>query len=245
MNQPPDDQVRAGEIAKKAIALAKELCKNPIQGLLLDQEIETLIRDEGGEPALKGYHPGFADDPYEWTICLCVDNEVVHGIPNKNITPEHIVTVDLVVKYNDWHADTARTFTYSKDPIKRGFVHASKTIFEMAKEAISPNGMMDLFGYMVEAAASVKGYGVIKEYCGHGIGKSIHMPPQIVNYQQLSTHKFKAGQAYAVEPVLAIKPIYDLTNSNDGYTVQADCLVSHNEDTIFVSEHKLFNLTGE
>lgn len=245
MNQPPDDQVRAGEIAKKAIALAKKLCKNPIQGLLLDQEIETLIRDEGGEPSLKGYHPRFADDPYKWTICLSLDHEVVHGIPDKVIVPEHMITVDLVVKYNDWHADTARTFTYSKDQTKLDFVHDSKTIFEMAKQAISPNGTMDLFGYMVEAAASIKRYGVIREYCGHGIGKSIHMPPQIVNYRQISTNIFKAGYAYAVEPVLAFIPRYDLTHSSDGYTVLANCLASHNEDTIFISEHKLFNLTGE
>ena len=245
MTHPPDDQVRAGEIAKKAIALGEELCKNPIQGLLLDHEIETLIRDEGGKPSLKGYHPRFADDPYQWTICLSIDNDVVHGIPDKSITPEHMITIDLVVKYNDWHADTARTFTYSKDLIKLDFVHTSKTIFEMAKQAMSPNGMIDLFGHMVEAAANFKRYSVIKEYCGHGIGKSIHMPPQVANYQQESTHRFKAGQAYAVEPVLAIKPNYNLTHSKDGYTVQADCLVSHNEDTIFVSEHKLFNLTGE
>ena len=70
MQSPPNEQVRAGEIAQGAIQLAQELCRDTIDGKRLDREIEQYIRDEGGEPALKGYHPAFAQKPYEYTICL-------------------------------------------------------------------------------------------------------------------------------------------------------------------------------
>lgn len=245
MNEPPANQVRAGQIANQAIKLGQELCRKTIDGEYLDKEIEQFILDEGGEPALKGYHPGFASKPYEWTTCIAVDNEVVHGVPVKLIDPSHLITIDLVVKYGDMHADTARTFTYSDDPLKQQFVKVSSLIFEIAKDTIMPRQPISLFGTMVQQCAEQQGYAVVKEYCGHGIGKTIHADPQILNYHTPLTEVFQVGRSYAVEPVLAIESIYSLRHHlDDGFTVIADCLVSHFEDTIFISDNGAINLTG-
>jgi methionyl aminopeptidase len=245
MQSPPDEQITAGRIAQGAVALAKELCSSAMDGSKLDAIVEEYIRDEGGEPALKGYHPKFASKPYEWTTCIAVDNEVVHGVPVKPLDPNHLITIDLVVRYKDWHADTARTFTYSDDPLKQQFVKASSLIFEMAKDAITPRQPISLFGTMVQQCAEQQGYAVIKEYCGHGIGKAIHTDPQILNYYAPSTEVFQIGQAYAVEPILAIESTYSLKHHpNDGFTVIANRLVTHNEDTIFISDSGAINLTG-
>lgn len=246
MQAPPDEQVRAGQIARGAIALAKEVCSTPVDGKRLDILIEEYIRDEGGEPALKGYHPKFALKPYKYTTCIALDNEVVHGVPVKMICPNHIITVDLVVRFQGWHADTARTFIYGdNDATKKQFVEASSMIFEMAKDTVMPQQPINLFGMMVERCAAQQNYAVIKEYCGHGIGQSIHTEPQVLNYQTLSTEVFQAGRAYAVEPVLAIEPTYELKHHpSDGFTIIADCLVTHNEDTIFVGANGAINLTG-
>lgn len=245
MQAPPDEQVRAGEIARGAVALAQELCASCIDGKRLDPMIEEYIRDEGGEPALKGYHPKFALKPYGYTTCIAIDNEVVHGVPVKLIGPNHMVTVDLVVRYKGWHADTARTFIYGGDAAKKQFVEASSMIFEMAKDAVMPQQPMNLFGMMVERLATQQGYSVIEEYCGHGIGEAIHTDPQVLNYHTPSSEVFQIGQSYAVEPVLAIAPTYTLKeHPTDGFTVIADCLASHNEDTIFIGENGVINLTG-
>ena len=244
MQSPPNEQVKAGQIARGAILLAKELCRSAIDGVRLDREIEQYIRDEGGEPALKGYHPPFAQKPYEWTICLGLDKDVVHGVPLKLVGRSQLITVDLVVAYKGWHADTARTFTYSDDPAKQQFVDLSKAIFEDAKDSIVPNQMMSLFGTTVYQGALMQGYEVIKEYCGHGIGKTIHAEPQVLNYPNFKPEVFEIGKAYAVEPVLAVSPYYLNHHHSDGFSVTADCLVSHNEDTVFIGAGGVVNLTG-
>lgn len=245
MIAPPDEQVRAGQIASKAIRLARELCSSPIDGIQLDKEIETFILDEGGRPALKGYHPYFAPKPYEWTICLAIDNDVVHGVPLKMVRPSQLITVDLVVEYKGWHADTARTFTINGNATFERFANVSRAIFRSALEMILPQQPIELYGIAVNSACLAQGYSVVKEYCGHGIGRVIHAEPQVVNYPIRSKEVFKVGKAYAVEPVIAMKSIYKLDHSsNDGFSVRADCLVSHNEDTVFISNRGVINLTG-
>ncbi len=245
MRSPPNEQVKAGKIANAAIRLAKELCLGGIDGQQLDREIETFIRDAGATPALKGYHPSFSTKPYEWTICLSLDEGVVHGVPLKPVDPTQIITVDLVVECDGWHADTARTFTHSEDLLKRKFVTDSIVIFETAKKMVTPLGFINLFSAIVEAGVKLQNFGIITEYCGHGIGKEIHSSPQIHNSIDNGKNMFEVGQAYAVEPVLAIRPNYLLNHDHeDGFSVSADCLVSHNEDTLFIGSGGVINLTG-
>lgn len=247
MQEPPNEQIIAGKIARGAIQLAKKLCNSDINldGLRLDSELETYIRDKGGEPALKGYHPAFADRPYKWTICLGVNNDVVHGVPDKIISRDDLITVDLVVKYQGWYVDTARTFTYSDDIIKQQFVKASRMIFEIAKDVVMPEQPMALFGTMVERGAQIQGYSVIKDYSGHGIGRTIHAAPQVPSYYTPNTGTFQVGRSYAIEPVLAIESSYKLQhNEHDGFSVSANCLSSHFEDTIFISKKGTVNLTA-
>ncbi len=243
--EPPEEQVVAGKIAAGAIRLAMELCQDCIDGKRLDLEIEAFIKDQGAIPALKGYRPQFSLKPYKWTICLARDKEVVHGLPIKMLAPNDIITVDLVVGYKGWHADTARTFTYSKDKDKQRFVQTSAQIYRGSLAAVEPNCPISDYGNMVEAAANIFKYGVVKEFCGHRIGQSIHMDPQIQNYSQHDHDRgiFQPGKSYAVEPVLVNKPSYTLKHSQDGWTVIADTWASHNEDTIFITDSGKINLT--
>jgi len=243
MIEPPEEQVIAGKIAHDAIVLGQELCIKDIHGLELDRRIEGYIRDMGGMPALKGYQPSFSSKPYEYTICLAIDNDVVHGVPNKNVTPKHLITIDLVVEYNGWFVDTARTFTHGWT--QRRFADISKLIFELSKNAIAPMQDINLFGKAVETMARSNHFGVVKEYCGHGIGQSIHTEPQILNYDTRSLELFQIGKSYAVEPILAVNQRYNLKiDDNDCWTVQADCLTAHFEDTVFISQNSVINLTN-
>tara|TARA_S200002703_G_scaffold129541_1_gene116615 strand:- start:149 stop:892 length:744 start_codon:yes stop_codon:yes gene_type:complete len=245
VESPADEQVKAGEIARNAIDFAKQLCSCGLEGLELDTQVEQFIRDSGGKPALKGYHPSFSKKPYEWTICLAVDEDVVHGVPFKMVAPHSIITVDLVVEYNGWFADTARTFTFSTDNSKRQFVKNSLSIFNAATDMIMPQQLIDLYGMTVEEGAEMFGYSVVDEYCGHGIGKEIHALPQVCNTRTHNHEVFQVGKSFAVEPVLAINSAYSLRHEpDDGFSVKADCLVSHNEDTIFIGRNGVVNLTG-
>jgi methionyl aminopeptidase len=210
----------------------------------LDKELETYIRDNDGIPALKNYRPSFKFQPYQWAICVVRNEETVYGIPVKLLAPSYIITIDLVVEYQGWYADTARTFTHADCPTKRQFVEVSQLIFAAALEAIAPQQPINLFGVMVESAAKLQGYSIVREFCGHGIGKAIHTNPQIMNYDAPSAEVFEVGKSYAVEPILAVNNHYNLREADDGWTVIADCLTSHNEDTIFVGKEGIVNLTG-
>lgn len=245
LRSPPNEQARAGQIARGAIALARELCTKVIDGQHLDKTIEEYIKDEGGTPALKGYRPAFAFKPYEWTICLALDNDVVHCVPHKLVGPDHLITIDLVVEYQGWYADTARTFTISSNKEKQIFAKNSIAIFESALEMIMPEQAINLYSVMVANGAELYGYSVVNEYCGHGIGKHIHDTPQIFNKPSPSQKIFQVGQAYAVEPVLANQKNYELYHHPyDGFSIRANCLCSHNEDTVFISNYGVINLTN-
>lgn len=245
MISPPCEQVEAGKIAAGAIALGKELCKDCIDGVRLDREIETFIKDRGGNPALKGYHPPFTHLTYQHAICLSLDNEVVHGPPIKLVGTGSLITIDLVVEYQGWHADTARTFTWSDDHQKKVFAGASMSIFAGALRAVIQEQPMDLFGATIEQVSTQAGMGVLKQYCGHGIGQRVHMEPQVLNYAGNNGNRFEVGRAYAVEPILANSMAYNITHDKDGWTVVADCLTSHNEDTLFIGKDGIINLTGD
>lgn len=247
MHSPPNEQVRAGQIVRGAIALGKALCRREIDGTTLDSEIEQFIRSEGGVPALKGYKPPFSHRTYEHTICLSLNNEAVHGTPApRRVTPDDLISIDLVVGYKGWFADSARTFTYSRDMAKISLVLSSQIIFAGALAAVLPNQLTALYGATIEAAAKHVKLVPVREYCGHGIGRSIHANPQILNYAHEQLTIFQPGQAYAVEPVLATKTNYRLSYDHpDGWTATTDCLCSHNEDTLFVGDRGIINLTGD
>ncbi|MEE8113306.1 MAG: methionyl aminopeptidase, partial [Nitrososphaerales archaeon] len=220
MESPADEQVRAGQIARGAIALARNMCEKRLDGLSLDKEIEQYIRDEGGTPALKGYHPSFASKPYEWTICLGVDEDAVHGVPIKVVEPNMLITVDLVVEFGGWYADTARTFTLTDDVDKHWFARNSWDIFKASLDAIMPEQSINLYGMAVQSAAHIYGYSVVNEYCGHGIGRAIHTLPQVCNSPVQTKDVFQVGQSYAVEPILAINSTYSLRHEpDDGFSV--------------------------
>jgi len=242
---PSNEQVKAGEIARGAIQLGKDLCRKEIRAAVLEFEITTFILDNGGKPALKGFKPSFKDREYQYSICLARNEQVVHGIPHGVVYPSDITTIDLVVEYDGWHADTARTFTYGKNLDKQYFVYLSSQIFQAGLDTIICDGFVNNYGMVIEHAADLHNLGVIKEFCGHGIGRLIHAEPQILNYNSMSNDIFTPGCSYAIEPVLAESKDYVLSEAKDGWTVKSNCLTSHNEDTIFVSRAGVVNLTGK
>jgi methionyl aminopeptidase len=247
MHNPPDEQIKAGKITAGALALARQLCMSPITGKALDREIETFIRDHGGEPALKGYSPPFNPTPYQHSICLSVGCEVVHGLPEpraRPIQPDDLITVDLVVGVNGWHTDAARTFSHSQDKNLQNFIGICHTIFRQGTSSIKAGLPLRQYGNLVETLIMSAGYQVIDKFCGHGIGKEIHQPPQIPNTNSLETGFFKAGQSYAIEPIISELP-FNLTIGEDGWTYIANCLNCHFENTIWVGMNKTIILTEE
>ncbi len=246
MERPSDEQIVAGRVARDAIKLGISLCEKEVTGTRLDARLEEYIKDNGCVPSLKGYKPPFTDRIYHHTICLARDNQAVHGVPqDAALSKDDLITIDLVVACKGWHADSARTFTFSTDHGKKSMVEKITTIHTNALGIITPSLSVRVYSeFCQRIAEEICGVSIVKEFCGHGIGRDIHEPPQIPCSRTNDTSIFQIGRSYAVEPVIALKKKYILSEGNDGWVVSADCLTAHMEDTIFISNMGVFNITN-
>ena len=237
---------RAGEIlAAVHQQLAKEI-KPGMSTLDIDRLGEEMIRSYGCIPSFKNYCG------YPASICVSVNEEVVHGIPtDRRIIKEgDIVSLDAGVIYKNYHSDAARTIavgTVSREAellIER----TRKSFFEGMKMATAGKHLHDISAAIGGYAESF-GYGVVRDLCGHGIGSSLHEEPEIPNYKQWNRGpKLKAGMTLAVEPMINIGT-EDVYWMDDEWTVvTADrSLSAHYENTILITDGKpeILSLTEE
>ena len=234
--------------ACKVVALTyQELEKQIKPGMTtwqIDKIAEDIIRSHGAIPAEKGYPSGVKGVPdYPASTCISINDEVIHGIPSKKryIKEGDIVSVDLVAFKNGFNGDAARTFIIG-DTSKE-----AKRLVEITKQAFFEGIKFAKVGYRVGDIShrigefvEQNGYSVVKEFQGHGIGRSMHEDPGIPNYG-------KAGKGLRLEPgmTLAIEPMVIAGNPNileldDGWTIVTEdgSLAAHYENTILITENE-------
>lgn len=210
--------------------------------LELDQIAESKMRSLGAIPAEKGYDIGIRGiPPFPASICVSINDEVIHGIPSKNriIKEGDIVSIDTVALKNGYHGDAARSFIVgqaSKNALR--LVEVTKqAFFEGLKYAKSGNRIGDVCHAIGEYVHS-QGYSVIKEFQGHGIGREMHEDPGIPNYGKAGRGiRLEPGMTLAIEPmVIAGKP--NILELDDGWTIvtQDGSLSAHYENTILITE---------
>lgn len=215
----------------------------------LDNLAEKLIRDGGDEPAFLNYTPDGAKFPYPATLCVSVNNEIVHGIPSdKRILKDgDIVGLDLGLRHKGFFTDMAVTV-----PVGRIDKNAEKLI-KVTKESLAKGiaaarggGFVGDIGEAIENFVKPYGYGVIKILGGHGVGKKVHEDPYVPNYGKKGTgQKLVPGMILALEPMLnegTDKVFLD----NDGYTFKTKDgkRSAHFEHTILITENKAEILTS-
>lgn len=223
-----------------------ELCgavRSGITTLELDRLADQAIRRRGGEAAFKGYRG------YPAALCVSVNEEVVHGIPSRRkLKTGDLVSLDLGVKFNGYYSDAARSVIVEKGSEKaEKLVRVAREAFQNGLEAVrEPGKRIGDLSQAVQAVVESNGFGVVREYVGHGIGQAIHEEPQVPNFG-------KAGQGPKIEPglVLAIEPMvtaghYAVETLADRWTVVTKdrSLASHYEDTVVFTEEGVLNLTG-
>lgn len=167
----------------------------------LDTLIERFIRSEGAYPSCLGYG-GFPA-----SACISVNEVVVHGIPDDRVIREgDIVSVDLCAYKNGYHGDACRTFCIGEvSPEKRQLVKVTEECFFQAIKGLRAGTPLYDIGYRVQKYAESFGYGVIRSYTGHAIGKEMHEDPSVPNYGKLGTGmRLKAGMVLCIEPMIAM-----------------------------------------
>ena len=208
----------------------------------LDKFAEKVIRENGGIPAQKGYPSGMKDvPPFPATLCVSVNDEVIHGIPStkKILQDGDVVSIDLVVYKDGFNGDAARTFIVGEGSkeAKRLVDITKQSFFEGIKYAVKGNRIGDISHAIGEFVES-NGFNVVREFQGHGIGREMHEEPGIPNYG-------KAGRGIRLEPgmTLAVEPMVidgkrDIYQDYDGWTIltQDGSLAAHYENTILITE---------
>jgi methionyl aminopeptidase len=193
-----------------------KVLKPGITTLSLDEMAETFIRDNGGIPSCKGYHG------YPYSLCISVNEQVVHGFPGKYVLKEgDVVSIDTVVYKNGFHGDHAYTFILGEtSPEILQLVKVTKeSLYIGIKQATTGNRTGDI-GYAIDQYTNGKyGYGVVREMVGHGVGHEMHEDPQVPNYgRRGSGKKLQENLVIAIEPMITMgsRKIYTL---DDGWTI--------------------------
>ena len=237
------------EAGRILASVHQELGKNIRPGMStmdIDQLGEEMIRSYGCIPSFKNYCG------YPASICVSVNDEVVHGIPSEKrlIQEGDIVSLDAGVIYKGYHSDAARTVAVGeiREEAKLLIERTRQSFFEGMKKAVAGNHLHDISAAIGDYAESF-GYGVVRDLCGHGIGNHLHEDPEIPNFKQWRRGiKLRPGMTLAVEPMINLGTP-DVAWMDDEWTVVTEdgAPSAHYENTILITEGKpeILSLTEE
>ena len=204
--------------------------------LELNDYAESLIRKAGCTPSFLHLYD------FPAACCVSVNEELIHGIPTRDriLKEGDIVSFDIGTNYKGYHSDAARTWAVGKISLeaKRLVDTAREAFFKGIMEAIPGNHLNDICGTIGDFVES-RGYGVVKDYVGHGIGQQVHMDPEVPNYRMnRKGPKLQAGMTLAIEPMITEGNPAVRVLSNDWTVVPFDGkLTAHYENTILITDN--------
>ncbi|MCF0125509.1 MAG: type I methionyl aminopeptidase [Clostridia bacterium] len=208
----------------------------------VDQLAEKIIRSQGAIPAEKGYDVGVKGiPPYPASICISINDEVIHGIPSKNkiIKEGDIVSIDTVALKDGFNGDAARTFMIGKvSKEAERLVKVTKQAFFEGIKYAKPGYRVGDISHAIGEYVYSQGYSVVREFQGHGIGKQMHEDPGIPNYGKAGKGiRLEPGMTLAVEPMV-IQGNHNILELDDGWTIITEdgSLSAHYENTILITE---------
>jgi methionyl aminopeptidase len=232
-----DKMAVAGRLVADVLERMASEVRPGITTLQLDEMAEEMIRAAGGIPSFIGV-PG-RRAPYRHSLCISLDEEVVHGIPGpRRIREGQLVSIDAGAIVDGWHGDAARTFIVGDVPdAARQLVAATERATNAGIAAAVPGNYLSDISGAVEDVAKAAGYGIVRAFVGHGIGTEMHEEPQVTNYRTGSRgRRLEPGLCLAIEPMFTLGGD-DVRVKEDGWTVYtADgSLSAHWENTIAIT----------
>lgn len=206
----------ANRIVAAALDRLEQILRPGITTIELDREAESVIRDMGGRPSFKGYR-GFPN-----TLCVAVNDQVVHGIPGKTAVKDgDIIGLDVGVEKDGYYGDAARTAPVGQisDEARR-LIEATREALMKGIGEIRPGARVSDISHAIQSCAEGYGYSVVTAYVGHGIGSSPHEEPQVPNFGRKGRGPIlREGMVLAIEPMVNMGGP-DVTLMGDGWTVR-------------------------
>jgi methionyl aminopeptidase len=224
---------RAGEMVGRVLDRMEALVVPGVSTSELDLEARQLIEREGGRPAFLGYRG------YPATLCVSIDDEVVHGIPGKRrLEDGMIVSIDVGTVVDGYYGDGARTFPVgSISSEAQRLLDATREALAAGIDAARPGNRVGAIGAAVSKVARREKLGVVRALTGHGIGVEMHEPPQIPNFGSPEEGEpIESGMVLAIEPMLNLGG-HEVEFLSDGWTVRTKdgSLSAHFEHTVAVT----------
>ena len=205
----------AGKLAAKTLDMLTENIKEGISTAYIDKLGYEFIRDNGGYSAPL-YYRGF-----EKSLCTSLNHVICHGIPTEDriLQDGDAVNVDVTAIINDYHGDTSRMFSIGNTSVKlNNLIDATYESLMRAIKILKPGIKLGDIGYEIQSFVEKKGFSVVKDFCGHGIGKKFHEPPNILHYGNKNTGKeITPGMTFTIEPMINAGK-YNVKMLNDGWT---------------------------
>jgi methionyl aminopeptidase len=238
---------QAGRIVAEVLALVESELKPGVSTAELDRLAERHIRSSGAVPSFKGY--GHRSNPFPGSLCISIDDEVVHGIPGERpIRDGQIVSIDAGAIYDGWHGDGARTFYVgdSKPEIK-DLIDTTRLAMMAGIAAAVPGAHLGDISAAIEDVAAPHGYGIVRQFVGHGIGTEMHQDPHVLNHGRPGRGpRLEPGLCLAIEPMITMGSPRTVELS-DGWTVvtQDGSVAAHVEHTMALLEDGVWVLTAE
>lgn len=229
------DKMRiAGGILADLIDILEEMIRPGITTDELDKVAEDFIRSRGAEPSFLGY------GGYPKTLCTSVNEEIVHGIPSsRKLKNGDIISIDMGAYINGYHGDCARTYGVGEiSEADRKLIEVTQqSFFEGIKFAKAGNHLYEISA-AVQAYAESFGFGVVRDYVGHGIGRNMHEDPSIPNFKQIGRGpKLQKGMVLAIEPMITACS-YKCKVLKDGWTAvtRDGSNAAHYENTVLITD---------
>jgi methionyl aminopeptidase len=241
----PDDIARireAGQVVHEVLEALAVAALPGVTTLELGRLAAERTRARGASPAFLGYHG------YPASLCISVNEEVIHGIPSGRALREgDLVGLDFGAVLRGWYADSASTVVVGRGAARAiALAEATSTALARAIAAARPGGTIGDIGAAVQATAEAGGWAVVRDFVGHGVGRRLHEPPHVPNYGTAGTGPvLRPGMVLAIEPMLTAGG-HRVRTLADGWTaVTADgSLAAHFEHTVAVTEDGPVVLTG-
>ena len=225
---------KAGVISQQALRLAGEMVEPGVSTWDIDKAVRLFIQSQGAVPSFLGY------DGYPASACISVSHVVIHGIPKKSVILKKgdIVSIDVGAQYQGFHGDNAWTYPCGEiSGEAQALLDATEKSLFLGVEKARPGNRLGDIGHAVQEYVEARGYSVVREFTGHGVGAEMHEDPSVPNYGTPGRGvRLTAGMVIAIEPMINLGR-KEIEIKADGWTVETKdkSLSAHFEHTVAIT----------
>lgn len=228
-----------GHLTAEILLELRERAQAGVTTRELDEIAAKALEKRGLNSPFLGYAPGGVA-PYPAVLCASVNEEIVHGIPGpRELRDGDIISLDFGVESGGWHGDSAVTIAVGEidDEAKR-LIETTRDALEKGIDQMVPGARLSDIGHAVQVRAEREGYGVVRQFVGHGIGREMHEPPQVPNYGRPGRGpRLRAGMVFAIEPMVNVgSPRVRVLDDEWTAVTEDGSLSAHFEHTVLITD---------